>query len=447
VLATTVVRPVTAQTYTTIYSFSNTPNTQPFTNSGGANPVGGLVLSNTTLYGTTEWGGAFGDGTVFSVNTDGAGFTNLHVFSGGSDGQAPECGLVLSGNTLYGTATYGGSGGGTVFRLNTDGTGFTNIHNFTASDGVSPFAGLILSGNTLYGTTQTGGQYGHGTVFAVYTDGTGFTNLHSFNPIIDGGSPISGLVLSGSSLYGTALQGGHSGHGTVFSLNSNGTGFTNLHNFTGTSNDGAAPQAGLVLVNSTLYGTTSGQGGTYGYGTVFAINTDGSGYTNLHSFNLSDGAGPDAATLLLSGDTLYGTADYGGSFDGGTVFAIGTDGSGFTNLHNFMGTEGYTPLAGLVLTNNTLYGTAVNGGSSGGGAVFSLSFAPQLTITPSGANVLLSWPTNFAGFDYTGYMLQSTTNLVSSVWTTNLPAPVFVNGQNTVTNPIAGPWGLYRLMQ
>ena len=93
-------------------------------------------------------------------------------------------------------------------------------------------------------------------------------------------------------------------------------------------------------------------------------------------------------------------------------------------------------------------GRRSDGGSSGNGTVFSLSFAPQLTIIPSGANVILTWPTNVAGFDYTGYTLQSTTNLVSSaVWTTNSPAPVVVNGQNTVTNPISGTQQFYRLSQ
>ena len=76
--------------------------------------------------------------------------------------------MILSGNTLYGTATDGGSSGnGTVFAVNTDGTGFTNLHSFTAldlyytnSDGANPYAGLILSGNTLYGTAHGWRQFG-----------------------------------------------------------------------------------------------------------------------------------------------------------------------------------------------------------------------------------------------------------------------------------------------
>jgi len=72
---------------------------------------------------------------------------------------------------------------------------------------------------------------------------------------------------------------------------------------------------------------------------------------------------------------------------------------------------------------------------------------PQLTIAPSGPNVILRWPTNNAGYDYTGFTLKSTTNLGSPVWSTNSPAPVIVNRQNTVTNLILGPHQFYRLIQ
>src|SRR5947209_143860 len=101
-------------------------------------------------------------------------FTTLHSFTGRSDGADPYAGLILSGNTLYGTAFVGGSSGdGTVFKVNTNGTGFTTLHSFTGGlDGATPYAGLVLSGNTLYGTAYNGGISGWGTVFAVNTNGT-----------------------------------------------------------------------------------------------------------------------------------------------------------------------------------------------------------------------------------------------------------------------------------
>ena len=246
-------------------------------------------------------------------------FTNLHSFTAmsgltNSDGANPYAGLTLSGNTLYGTAAYGGSFCvGTVFAVNTDGTGFTNLHSFAAmidtfpspspsgwtnSDGACPFAGLILSGNTLYGTAYGGGSSDNGTVFAVNTDGTGFTNLHSFtassyeeypytNINSDGAFPDAGLILSGNTLYGTASRGGNSDNGTVFALNTDGTGFTTLHNFAGYPSDGTNPQAGLILSGNTLYGTTCGimifGGGSPGLGTVFSLTVPPPPLTIIHS--------------------------------------------------------------------------------------------------------------------------------------------------------------------
>jgi uncharacterized repeat protein (TIGR03803 family) len=110
---------VTAQTFTTLHSFTAT-NGVAGTNSDGAYPYGGLITnaSGNTLYGTASRGGSSGQGTVFAVNTDGAGFTNLHSFTG-PDGANPYAGLVLSGNTLFGTAAGGGGfGAGTVFSVN-----------------------------------------------------------------------------------------------------------------------------------------------------------------------------------------------------------------------------------------------------------------------------------------------------------------------------------------
>ena len=106
-------------------------------------------------------------------------------------------------------------------------------------------------------------------------------------------------------------------------------------------------------------------------------------------------------------------------------------------------------MGGVVSSGNTLYGTAFGGGIYGNGTVFSLSFPPpQLTITASDTNAILTWPTNDAGFSYSGYTLQSTTNLVSpAVWAPVVPGPVVVNGQLTVTNPLSGAQQFYRLTQ
>jgi uncharacterized repeat protein (TIGR03803 family) len=454
---------VTAQTFTTLHNFNG--------GTDGAYPVGGLVLSGNTLYGTTEAGS---NGTVFAVQTDGTDFRILHNFTGGTiDGANPRVGLILSGDTLYGVTSAGGaSGNGTVFKLNIDGTGFTTLHWFTAltgnpsanSDGALPQAALVLSSNTLYGTAPVGGTANSGTVFKVNTDGTGFQTLHSFSTYVifltnsDGAVPYGQLVISGNTLYGATTIGGNWGNGTVFKVNTDGSGFTNLHSFSSpmgnTNSDGASPWGGLVLMGNALYGTTT-IGGSADNGTVFKVNTDGTGFTNLHNFTGGSGGvewyQSSRSGLVISGNALYGTTVNLGAFGNGTVFVINTDGSGFTNLYSFtslsgnINSDGANPTAGLILSGNILFGTATYGGGSGYGTVFSLSLtlpsAPRLTMTPSGTNVILTWPTNATSFS-----LESTTNLDSlAIWTTVLPAPVIANGQCILTNPISGSQMFFRL--
>lgn len=444
-----------SQTFTTLYNFSGA-SSPSYTNADGANPAATLTLSGATLYGTTQRGGtnrigSSGTGTIFAINTDGSNFRILHYFNTNSDGFNPVAGLVLSGDTLYGTTAVGGlgggSGGGTVFKVKTNGTGYASMHVFNdvAGEGRFPYAGVMLSGNTLYGTTAGGG--GWGSVYKLQTDGTGFTKLYSsFTTSSTFGAMASGLVLSGALLYGATANSGTYSLGTVYAITTNGTGFTNLYNFSGS--DGSQPFGqpgqsygfpGLVLSGTALYGTTT-KGGLSGNGTVFAINTGGTGFRTLYDFAYSDGVGPIAG-LTVSGNTLYGTTQFGGNlYSHGIVFSLNTDGTGFTVLHTFTtsnGTantnlDGFGPTAGLTLSGNTLYGTAKYGGRFGNGTIFSIALPgtpPQLTLTPSTTNMILTWPANASGFT-----LQSTTNLASSVWVTNTQVPTVVNGQNTVTN-------------
>jgi uncharacterized repeat protein (TIGR03803 family) len=383
-----------------------------------------LLLSGTRLYGTSYQGGKGGIGTVFAINTDGTGYNLLHEFDAlattglatNHDGSSPEAAPVLSGNTLYGTAYAGGSQGfGAVFAVNTDGTGFTNLANLGLSTGGFPYGGLALSGNRLYGAATLGGTGGSGAIFALNTDGTGFTNLYvfstlSFNATVaastntDGSSPYGTLQLFGNTLYGTTFQGGVGGNGTIFSINTDGTGFTTLHSFSPTAlslstfsytnGDGAHPYAGLLLSGDTLYGTAH-QGGTSGYGTVFAIKTNGTGFTTLCNFAQSlTSFGTPYGSLLLSGGRLYGTAQLGGYYGFGGVFAMGTNGSSFTNLYMFMADntgqfDGGSPYGSLAISGSTLYGTASLGGTLGNGIVFALDLGLDIAFAANKA--VLSW--------------------------------------------------------
>jgi len=454
----------TAQTLTTLHSF--TAALVGYTNSDGFNPYAGLVVSGDTLYGTAYGGGLSGGGTVFAIRTDGTGFGVLHSFNFTSGGNSPLGGLTLSSNTLYGATAYctgsGGQGFGEIFAIRTNGAGFSVIYNWcngypkTVS---GTLAALLISGNTLYGAG--------GSVFKVNNNGTAFADVFDFGGSI-GDQAFGGLVLSANTFYGTCRSGGlpgGDGAGTMWKMSTDGSLFFLLHSFSTNSDDGFAPRATLILSSNTLYGTTSGayvnaENAAHS-GTVFKINTDGSGFAVLHRFSTQEGGG-SFGSLILSGNTLFGvTHGAGMNPDGvnfsvgsgsGSVFAVNTDGTDFTNLYTFTPTsngtnsDGAFPFGGLILSGNTVYGTTTQGGNAGNGTVFSITLPvtpPTLTITPAGTNVVLTWPTTPIGFT-----LQSTTNLGSNaLWTTNFPSPVLVNGQSTVTNPVSGAHQFYRLVQ
>jgi uncharacterized repeat protein (TIGR03803 family) len=177
----------------------------------------------------------------------------------------------------------------------------------------------------LYGTTDQGAAYNCGTLFKVATDGSAFTVLQTFS-FPGGGGSGGGLLLANSILYGTALYGGANGNGIVFAVNIDGTAFSTLHTFTATSgvnfsnSDGSYPNGDLILSGDKLYGTAA-MGGTSGYGTVFALNIDGTGFITLHNFAALDGANPYSG-LALSGNTFYGTTVFGGAANEGTIFSL-----------------------------------------------------------------------------------------------------------------------------
>ncbi len=467
---------VTAQTFTNLYNFAGSGD------KSGADPCGALILSGGTLYGTTYYGGTNNDGTVFAINTNGSDYNLLHSFNYGnaSDGAYPYFGnLVQSGSTIYGAAYQGGTNDvGMVFAINTDGTGFTNLYSFTYasssdsytnSDGAYPYSTTLAlsSGGTLYGAATYGGTNGTGTIFAINTNGTGYTVLHTFSPTVnignstytnsEGAYPVSGLTLSDGILYGTTYFGGTNGGGTVFALSTNGGTVTVLHAFgtapqasPDTNSDGAFNYCGLILSGSTLYGTST-FGGTNGHGTIFSVNTNGA-FSLLHTFSAlnsgsnSDGAYPYIGNLILSGNTLYGTAEEGGSGTNGTVFSINTDGADFTVIHAFTrfsasgtNSDGATPYGGLLLSGNMLYGTAESGGLYDDGTVFAITL-PSLSLALSGNQLILTWPTNVT------FTLQSATNLLAPVvWNTVSTTPTIVNGQYTVTNAVSGKEMFYRL--
>jgi len=402
--------------------------------SEGWEPVGGLVrASNGLLYGATYGGGAFDAGTVYSVNTDGTGFTILHEFGDLADhGANPRCALTEgTDGLLYGTTRNGGrGGGGTVFRMTKFGLGFEVLKGFVPStEGEQPLSGVIEGQDgRLYGTLVANGAGGGGAAYAINTDGTGFTILKSFvagevsAPVAgicqttdgmlytigssggvsgkggvvqfkpDGtgfatvrefGTPVEEPSLGMTSpieapdgrLYFATFLGGAHGDGALVRMLKNGNGLQIIKNFTVSGSEAISPRGDLAVGgDGFLYGT-SGAGGAAGKGAVFRLQPDGSAYTILRNLgqNSNDAATPSAGLLVASDGKLYGTGYQGGTFDKGALFRLSMDGTGYEVMRSFRGapTDGAEPISRLIEgADGFLYGMTSSGGSADLGTIF-----------------------------------------------------------------------------
>ncbi|GEM_PF-1371452 len=335
--------------------------------------TGSLTISGSILYGMTNQGGTNTSGTIFKIGTDGTGFTKLLDFAGTSYGTYPRGSLTLSGSSLFGTSNTGGiSNKGVLFKINTDGSAFTKILEFNkALSGCNPYGSLTISGSVMYGMTANGGNKGNGTIFKINSDGTGYSKLLDFEGATNGRNPYGSLTLAGSVLYGMTCRGGANDKGTIFKINLDGTGYSKLLDFAGTTN-GSNPYGALIISGSVLYGLTY-SGGTYSWGTIFKINTNGTGYLKLLDFKgIINGGNPNGA-LILYDSFLYGMTCYGGANDDGTIFKINIDGTGFTKLLDLKGVDsGGGPLGSLIRSDSLLYGMTFWGGKNNIGTILEI---------------------------------------------------------------------------
>lgn len=361
------------QTFHVLHSFTNTTD--------GSAPVAGVTLDQAgNLYGSTT--GGSGSGAIFRLKRSGSGWvlTPLYKFHG-TDGSDPQARMTIGPDgSLYGTTPYGGAfDNGTVYNLRppvsvcrTSSCPWTErvLYSFQGGDdGLVPFIVEPVFDQlaNLYGTTYAGGSRSPagGVIFKLSPSGGAWTEstVYSF-----GGTdhPYSGVVFDAAgNLYGTTTNGGVEAYGYVFQFNVSSGALADLHDFHG--NDGAIPIGGLITdASGKIYGTTS-EGGPGG-GVVFEL-TPGSPWNFSLLTNLVGGSLGNLA--MDSAGNLYGTTYEGGAFGFGSIFQMTpTSGGGwtYTTLHDFTdGADGGLPMSGPMLDRNgNLYGTASSGGQLGG---------------------------------------------------------------------------------
>jgi len=257
-----------------------------------------------------------------------AGITTLASFTG-ANGSAPFAGVTFDGSgNLFGTTLYGGaSGQGTVYEIAKGSSTLTTLASFTGNNGSDPSAGVTFdSSGNLFGTTLYGGASGQGTVYEIAKVTGTLTTLASFTGA-NGSGPYAGVTFDSSgNLFGTTgYKGGTSNGGTVYEIAQGSSTLTTLASFTGAN--GSLPYGGVTFDSSgNLFGTTF-NGGTSGYGTVYEIAKGSSTLTTLASFTGANGRTPNAGVTFDSSGNLFGTTFSGGTSSYGTVYEIAGAGS------------------------------------------------------------------------------------------------------------------------
>lgn len=279
------------------------------------------------------------------VPTARAGYTLLTLasFDGTNGAYSYVTGAALDSNgNLYGTTTLGGStNGGTVWEVVRGSNAITVLHNFNGvTDGMNPQANVTVdSSGDIFGTASGGGINGTGTVWEISHSTGAFSVVASFGPGgVAGQGPTSAVTFdTNGNLWGTTLEHGSNGVGTLWEIVKGSNTITTVASF---SNSLGYLPTGLVTFgpDGNLYGTTQ-EGGASGAGTVWSYNPSTGTLAVVASFNSSNGSGPFGGIVFDSSGNMYGTTVHGGANDDGTVWKIAAGSSTIQTIASFSGSN------------------------------------------------------------------------------------------------------------
>ncbi len=404
-----------------------------FSGSDGAEPVGALIEGKDgNFYGMTRSGGTLGRGTVFRMTPLGN-LTTLVSFDK-TNGMWPASLVLATDGNFYGTTAFGGAtngswGNGTVFKMTGSGE-LTTLFSFSVTNGRYPGSLIQVADGSFYGITLHGGAYdpngdyidGAGTAFRITSDGT-MTLLTSFGANdADRGVPLGLIQAKDGNFYGPTQWGGSiDSDGTIFKMTPEGV-RTEFFAFNFYNNTGTSPLALLEGKDGNFYGTT--------YSTIFRITPSGT-FTVLRSLSR-----PSSPLMQANNGRFYGMTRQPDSSV--ILYKMTTNGIFSVVTTNNQWAEGTIMQA----SDGNLYITVENCVASTSGAIFKVTLAPPLKITHTANEILLSWPTNWAGCT-----LQVRTNLTSGSWTDSTRISVVISNEYVITNALANTAKFYRLRQ
>lgn len=331
-----------------------------------------LNASNGKLYGMTELGGNHGNGTIFSYDPITHAYIKLYDFENLTGSQPYGDLIQASDGKLYGTTNNGGYyGRGVIFSYDLTDSSYIKLFDFNSTNGEFPHGGLLqASDSKLYGMTTNGGINDYGVIFSFDISNQLYTKLKNFSGA-NGKNPVGNFIqASDGLLYAMTFGGGTNDEGTIFTYNATTSVLTTQVNLN--SNSGSHPYGSFLKASDGLFYATTWTGGNSNLGAIISYSPITNAYLKLMDLDFGTGAHPHGSLIQDQDSKLYGMASEGGDYSSGVLFSYDPSNGFYDKLKNFTNADGSYPYGSLTIASDgEMYGMTYSGAKGECGVVFS----------------------------------------------------------------------------